>query len=271
MNEKYRIEQVDIDKIILWEEVNARKSNVRQGLDELAGNIKKNGLQYPLLVKRDGDRYLVFSGQRRFLACAKAGRTSIPCFVYEDIDINDARVLSLSENLYRLAMDAEDKARACRILLSQHDGDRQAVADALGVSVSTVRNYLGFGALPGEVKKMVGQKSMTAFQATRIFNKFPDEKTALNVIREFANIPKESRKQKQRFYSAASDARPTDSLDDIRKWAKQTEDAVEHRLLLPAKKSRVLEHVAATRLVKKEDVALDFLMDRIDMHERGEW
>ena len=255
----------------MWEDVNVRKANVEQGLDDLAGNIKRNGLLYPLLVKKEGDQYLVFSGQRRFLACIKARLAKIPCFVYEDIGINDSRVLSLSENLYRSAMVAEDKARAYRMLLSEYNGDKQKMASALGVSVSTVRNYLGFDELPSEVKKMVGQKSMTAFQATRIFRKFPDEETALSVAREYANIPKKDRKQKQSFFSATSDARPTDSINEVRERAKQIEDAVEYRLLLPAKKSQILEHVAATRSVEKEDIALDFLLERIDMYESSEW
>lgn len=271
MYEMYQVEQIGIDKIRMWEEVNVRRANVEQGINDLAGNIKKNGLQYPILVKKDGDLYRIFSGQRRFLACVKAGRTTIPCFVYEDIDIDDARVLSLSENLYRLAMESEDKARICQILLSKNNGDKQRVANALGVSVQTVRTYLGFTALPNEVKRMVGGKSITAAQATRIFSKFQDEKTAISIAHELASIPKKKRKQKQSFFSAASDAHPTDSLDDIRKRAEQIEDAIEYRLLLPAKKSRVLERVAAGRLVEKEDIALDFLMERIDMYEHGEW
>ena len=271
MNKKYQVKQIDIDKMSMWKEVNVRKANVEQGLDDLTGNIKKNGLQYPLLVKKDGDQYLIFSGQRRFLACIKAGRTRIPCFVYDDIDIDDARILSLSENLYRLTMETEDKARACQTLLSKYNGDKQKVANALGVSVQTVRHYLGFDALPSEVKRMVGKKNMTAAQATHIFSKFQDEKTAMSVAREFANIPKNKRKQKQIFFLAVSDAHATDSVDDIHKRTEQIKDAVKYRLLLPAKKSQVLEYIAATRPVEKEDIALDFLMERIDMYERGEW
>ena len=270
-DEKYKVDYVDISKISLWEEVNVRKMNVEQDLDDLAGSIKQNGLQYPLLVKKDGECYLVFSGQRRFLACAKAGKRKIPCFVYEDIDIDNARIMSLSENLYRLAMETEDKTRACKMLLSKYGGDKKKVASALGVSVQTVKNYLGFDALPREMKRMVGEKNMTAAQATKLYNKFSDEKNALNIAREYAGIPKTERKQRQSFYMAASDARSIDSPEDVRKRAKNIEDAVEYRLLLPAKKSQILEDVASTRSVEKEDIALDFLMERIEMYERSEW
>ena len=270
LNEKYEFKQIDISKISLWAEVNVRTMNVEQGLDDLTGNIKQNGLQYPLLVKKDGEYYLVFSGQRRFLACAKAGLRKIPCFVYGNIDIDDARILSLSENLYRLTMETEDKARACKILLSKYNGDKQKVADALGVSSQTIKNYLGFNVLPREMKRMVGKKNMTASQAIKIYSKLSNE-SALKVAAELARIPKRERKRRQSFFAAASDARPTDSPDDIRKRAEQIEDAVEYRLLLPAKKSQILEHVAATRLMEKEDVALDFLIERIEMYERSEW
>lgn len=271
IDERYKVHYIDISKISLWEEANVRKMNVEQGLDDLAGSIKQNGLQYPLLVKKEGERYLVFNGQRRLLACAKAGQRKIPCFVYSDIDIDNARIMSLSENLYRLTMETEDKTHACKMLLRKYGGDKQKVANALGVNVQTVKKYLGFDALPSEMKRMVGEKNMTASQAIKLYNKFPDENIALNIAYEYASIPKTERKQRQSFFTAASYARSADSLKDVHERAKNIEDAIEYRLLLPAKKSQILERAAAMRFVEKEDVALDFLMERIEMHERSEW
>lgn len=270
MNISRKIEHINIYKLRLWEEANVRKENVGQDLDDLAGNIKKNGLQYPLLVKKEREQYLIFSGQRRFLACAKAGLSDIPCFIYEDIDIDDARILSLSENLYRLAMDTEDKARACNALLRKYKSKKK-IAAALGISVQTVRNYLGFDALPNDMKRLVGKKDITYHQARKIYTKFSGEGQALKVAQDLASIPKNDRKKRQSFFTAVSNAGPTDSIEDIHKKSDWIEDAVEYRLLVPAKKSQILENIAANTLVEKEDIALDFLTERIEMHERREW
>ena len=270
LTKRRRFEHLDINKLRLWKEGNVRKENVTQNLDELVGNIKENGLQVPLLVKKNRDQYLVFSGQRRFLACAKADIRNIPCFVFEDIDINDARILSLSENLYRLAMEPRDKSRTCKALLMKY-GDKKKVAMALGVNVQTVKKYLGFDAFPNEIKRLIGEKKLTYAQAIKIYTKLADEKKALDVARELAAIPKEERKRKQSFFAAVSRAKPTDSVGDIRKKATRIEESIEYRLLLPAQKSQTLEKVASVRFVEKEDIALDFLMERIDMYERGEW
>lgn len=271
MNERPRLEQVDADKISLWKDVNVRTVNVEGDLEDLVGNIKQNGLQYPLLVKRDRDSYRVFSGQRRFLACVKAGLASIPCFVYDDIGIDRARVLSLSENLYRRAMEHTDKVRACQMLLSSHDGDKQAVAAALGVSIQTVRNYLGFAALPDEVKEMVGENDISVSQATSIFGGIKDEETAKGVARELASIPKTERKERRSLVSAAEDAGPTDSVADIRKRASTIRNAVEYNLMLPAKYSDIVERAAADYQSSKEEIALEFLVDRIRLYDRGVW
>ena len=39
------------------------------GIDELAGNIELIGLQQPLRVRPEGDRFVVISGHRRRAAC----------------------------------------------------------------------------------------------------------------------------------------------------------------------------------------------------------
>ena len=124
----------------LWSDANVRKSEVLTNIEDLAGNIRKNGLRVPLLAKQRDGRYLVFNGQRRMLACKDAKIKKVPCFVFDDIKLADAQVLSLSENLYREAMTKADKSSAAKTLFEKFK-DLRRVALALGVKESTVRSY----------------------------------------------------------------------------------------------------------------------------------
>lgn len=260
------LEWLNILKLDLWEEVNVRKRDVRVDIDDLVGNIKENGLLTPLLVKKNGDRYQVFSGQRRLLACSKAGMTRIPCRVFVDITKEKARVLSLSENIYRRDMAIEDMTNAV-VLLLHHFGNKNEVARALGISVQTVYNYLGYSALPDDIKKHVGGRVITRSQALQIFRKFETEK-AIEIVNELAQIPLDERKKRRQYYTAIVDADKNDSIDNILAAARRADDLVKYTLLLPKKKSEILNRIAENTLVDRETVALDMLLTQIEIQER---
>ena len=61
---------IPIEELEVWKEANVRKTDVLLHIEDLAGNIKKFGVQSPLLVLEKGKnkKYLVFSGQRRYEA-----------------------------------------------------------------------------------------------------------------------------------------------------------------------------------------------------------
>ena len=140
MKQDQPLEYLRIGDLELWAEANVRNHRPMQDIGELAGNIRQNGLRFPLLVKRKraNGKYGVFSGQRRLMACAKAGLERIPCFVFDRIRLQQARILSLSENLHSLPFDSGDRARASKRLL-RHFKDTAKVAAALGVDPADVR------------------------------------------------------------------------------------------------------------------------------------
>lgn len=263
----YSVEMIPLHKLEMWDEVNVRKYNVDENLDELASNIKQNGIQMPLLVAKNDSKYRVFSGQRRLKACIKAEILEVPCRVFTDITKEKARILSLSENLYRLEMEPGDMSDACNLLLHHFDGNKQRVADALGVSLPTIYNYLGYTALPSEIKAMVGDRKLTRSQALAIFRKFDSDK-AKSVCEALAQIPNTNRRARQLLYNTIQNASKNDSLDQIQNTAEKSEDMVKYVLFLPKSKSDTLEKLAGNTLIDKEELALDFLLQQIKQYER---
>ena len=122
MNKKTpELHVIPIEQLDVWEDANVRKMNVLLRIDELAGNIKQHGVQSPLLVKEKekNKKYFIFSGQRRYEASKIAGIESIPCLVYKNISLTQAKILSFSENMYRADMTMEDKSHATRELFTK--------------------------------------------------------------------------------------------------------------------------------------------------------
>ena len=95
-----------------------RKPQVRQKFDEaklqeLAEDIKEQGLLQPILLKKMADgRYLLVAGERRYRAVILAGMDKIPYrLVPDDIDDFAIRRMQVSENEQREEITAFERAQ----------------------------------------------------------------------------------------------------------------------------------------------------------------
>lgn len=271
MEDRPKLRWLKLDWLKLWEEANVRKSGTLVNIQDLALNIKKNGLRAPLLVKeaeRDKE-YWVFSGQRRLQACDMIKLESVPCLVFEKISLTDAQILSLSENMYREAMNIDDISDATDVLYKKF-GDIAKVALSLGVTESKVKSYLDYKAVPDEIKKFVGKGkgTITPKQAKDIYVKFPDIKRAVAVAKELASI--NSRKKKISFHAAIREATPDDTISELHKKTDKLSHLKKYELLLPDTKSKTIEKIAYAKKITELDLITDIVEQWIDGYERGE-
>src|SRR6266480_2550247 len=68
----------------------------RQRLEELTQSVREFGLLQPLLVRQEGERYVVIAGGRRLVAARRAGLTEVPVVVHH-ADSATVRILQLLE------------------------------------------------------------------------------------------------------------------------------------------------------------------------------
>lgn len=129
------------------------------GLEELATSIAQQGLLQPVLVRRDGNRYRLIAGERRWRAAQKAGLKEIPALV-RDAGEAEAFELALVENLQREDLSPLEEAEGFRRLLDERKWTQEQVADRVGKDRSTVANALRLLALPEEVKKLLQEGAL---------------------------------------------------------------------------------------------------------------
>lgn len=136
---------IPLSKVIL-SSLNTR-SDLKAGTEDatlknLAADIKNRGLINPITVRSlDGDQYEVIAGQRRVLACIEIGWEEIEATIRDDLNDDEASLLSLTENVQRADMNPMDKARAYKRVYDRV-GSYQAVARQVSVSATTARRYL---------------------------------------------------------------------------------------------------------------------------------
>ena len=122
-----------------------------EALEELADSIKQLGLIQPITVKRDGEKYIIISGERRWRASERAGLESIPAYIRE-VDDTTLHAMALVENIQREDLNAIEISLGMQRLIEECGLTQEALAERLGKKRSTVANYLRLLNLPEEVQ-----------------------------------------------------------------------------------------------------------------------
>lgn len=122
-----------------------------EALEELADSIRQLGLIQPITVKREGDKYIIISGERRWRASEKAGLESIPAYIRE-VDDTTLHAMALVENIQREDLNAIEISLGMQRLVEECGLTQEALAERLGKKRSTVANYLRLLNLPNEIQ-----------------------------------------------------------------------------------------------------------------------
>jgi ParB family chromosome partitioning protein len=122
-----------------------------QHIVELAESIRAKGLLLPLLVRRDGDGYVIVAGERRWRAAQRAGLRELPCIVRE-VSEPEAFELALIENIQREDLNAIEEAQAYQRLIEYHGLTQEELAQRVGKDRSTIANALRLLRLPEQIK-----------------------------------------------------------------------------------------------------------------------
>ncbi|HET7753322.1 MAG TPA: ParB/RepB/Spo0J family partition protein [Anaeromyxobacteraceae bacterium] len=123
-------------------------------LAELASSIKEHGVVEPILVRREGAKYRIVAGERRWRAAQRAGLREIPALVREASE-REAFEIALIENIQRADLNAIEEAEAYEALVREHGLTQEALAARVGKERSTVANALRLLKLPPDVRDSV--------------------------------------------------------------------------------------------------------------------
>ncbi|MBO4848249.1 MAG: ParB/RepB/Spo0J family partition protein [Clostridia bacterium] len=128
-----------------------RKQFNEEKLNELAESIRQHGIVQPLIVKKNGERYTIIAGERRFRAARIAGLDEIPAIV-RDMDGREVMEVALIENIQRENLNPIEEAAAIRFLMNEHDLTQDEVAKRLSKSRPAIANSVRLLQLPDAVQ-----------------------------------------------------------------------------------------------------------------------
>ncbi len=123
-------------------------------LQSLADSIRAQGLLQPLVLRKQSGRFQVVAGERRLRAARLAGMAEVPA-VIRDADDTQMLVLALVENIQRKDLGPMEKAENFSRLSGMFGLTQEEVGRQIGLSRSTVANFVRLLELPESVKDLM--------------------------------------------------------------------------------------------------------------------
>lgn len=136
-------------------------------LEELSESIRENGVLQPLLVRKNGSKFEIIAGERRYQASKIAGLERVPVIV-RDVDDQKMLELALIENLQRSDLNPIEEAKGYKQLIKASGMTQEALSKAVSKSRSAITNSLRLLDLPESVQQMMYEGKLTAGHARAI-------------------------------------------------------------------------------------------------------
>lgn len=189
MEEQYAPQEVDIGLLDINPD-QPRKAFDREALEQLADSIRELGLLQPILVRREGDRFRIIAGERRYRACRLAGLRRVPV-VEKELSQQEGMLAALIENLQREDLNPMEEAAAIRQLMDSAGLTQEEAAARLGKSRPAVANTLRLLSLPARLQKLVAEGQLSEGHARALAgvkNAPLQEELAARAIREGLSV-----------------------------------------------------------------------------------
>jgi ParB family chromosome partitioning protein len=209
-----QLANIQLKDIVVREQVRTKFND--ESLRELAENIKVNGLIQPLVLHREGDKFVLICGERRFRAMSLIEMPEAPCFILENKTKEELMAIQFSENQAREDLHYIDQADSIYGYQKLTGTSERKITAALGISKSEVHRCLMIAKLPTDIK-----------EAAKKFN------TEKYVLLEWDELPKNEFKDEIKEKILAGDITKRLQLKriisqlKIEKPKKKREDSVE--------------------------------------------
>jgi ParB family chromosome partitioning protein len=157
--------RIDIE-LIRPNPLQPRKSLDKDALQELAESIREQGLLQPIVVRPEGEEFIIIAGHRRYEAGRLIGLERIPSVVREATE-QEALEQSLIENVQREDINPVEEAQCYRQLMDEHTYSIRDMAAKVHKSVGYIHGRLQL-LKHEDIAQSVSQAQVGVFEAREL-------------------------------------------------------------------------------------------------------
>lgn len=150
--------EVGVDEVVR-DESQPRKTFSKEGLIELSESIKEHGILQPIVVVKQGEKYQIVAGERRWRAAQLAELATVPVIV-RTLDDQSRLEMAIVENAQREDLNPIELATAYAKLKTQFNLTNEEIGQRVGKSAGSVINTMRLLKLPEEAKKAMQEHGL---------------------------------------------------------------------------------------------------------------
>lgn len=150
--------EVGVDEVVR-DESQPRKTFSKEGLLELSESIKEHGILQPIVVVKQGEKYQIVAGERRWRAAQLAELATVPVIV-RTLDDQSRLEMAIVENAQREDLNPIELATAYAKLKTQFNLTNEEIGQRVGKSAGSVINTMRLLKLPEEAKKAMQEHGL---------------------------------------------------------------------------------------------------------------
>jgi ParB family chromosome partitioning protein len=141
-----------------------------KALKELSASIKERGILQPVIVSRTGDgSFNLITGERRLRASLLAGIKKVPALI-KNVFSSDSLEIALIENIQREDLNPIETAEAFDRLMKEFNLTQEELTEKVNKERATIANYLRLLKLPGEIKTMLSNGTLSMGHARALLS-----------------------------------------------------------------------------------------------------
>ncbi len=167
-----QLTELKLDQVIR-DESQPRKSFDKEALQELADSIKEHGVLQPIVVTKEGSKYQIVAGERRWRASKLAGLETIPVII-RTLDDQNKLEMMIIENAQREDLTPIELATAYAKLKEQFNLTNTEISQRVGKSPSSVVNTMRLLKLPEEAKQAMQEHHLMEGPMRPLVNAQPE-------------------------------------------------------------------------------------------------
>lgn len=190
-----------------------RKNFDDKSLEGLSQSIEKYGLLNPIVLRKNGIRYEIIAGERRFRASKLLGLKEIEAII-KNVDNKDIDILSIVENVQREDLSGLEEANAYNELSKNYGMTQDEIAKTVGKSRSYIGNTLRLLKLDENSKKELEEGNISPSQARTLLS-IKDEEDRKKSLDDFKNKKTNIRKVEKISANKKTITDKEDKLDKI--------------------------------------------------------
>lgn len=190
-----------------------RKNFDDKSLEGLSQSIEKYGLLNPIVLRKNGIRYEIIAGERRFRASKLLGLKEIEAII-KNVDNKDIDILSIVENVQREDLSGLEEANAYNELSKNYGMTQDEIAKTVGKSRSYIGNTLRLLKLDENSKKELEEGNISPSQARTLLS-IKDEEDRKKSLDDFKNKKTNIRKVEKISANKKTITDKEDKLDRI--------------------------------------------------------